>query len=122
MSIVEGHVIRAVKYLLTIYERRGKLVWARITTTGIPAKGRSGQTVFRKNDAAGFADFIVFLKTDTPKVLHLECKRPAKNPELLLSSSQKAWRDKLASVGHKDYYVVTNAQDLVRVLRWHGIS
>ena len=120
-KVAESDVLRAVRSLLDLLKAQGKLTYRRITASGIPRGDRNGRTVFGRNEMAGMADLLIFLRTPDRRVLHIELKAPGGNVERKLSEGQRRWRDELRGVGHHDYHVVDDVRELAQILAAHGI-
>lgn len=109
-AIKEADVLRDTLHLLSIYKRvrEGFDFW-RITTAGVPRETRFGLR-FSKNPSAGMADILtscILKENESPKIIWIECKRPHKTPEKLLSEMQIEFRRRVWACGHL-YYIVTD--------------
>lgn len=119
MSIVGGlkekHILQQCKYLLRVLERQGALAFKRIHVMPVMVKKTGARIITRPNeDMAGMPDLMVFLKGG--ETLHIELKTDNGKQ----SEKQKSWQEKLTELGHR-YYIVKCTDDLIAILKQHGI-
>lgn len=115
----EADVLRVCRSYLNFLQARGKLTYRRIHVAPIMRGGGKNPIRFQRNmDMAGMADLLIFLKTNPPRVIHVECKSSFGKTDDI----QKKWREELKRVGHHDYFLVRGIEDLRGVLRLFSIE
>lgn len=113
----EREVLQDCKKYLSILQLQKKILFKRMSTTGVPIKFGNVVRLRRNEDMEGVADLMVFFSLrGWPMTLHIELKSTDGD----LTESQVKWREQLHMHGHK-YHVVRCLDDLMKVLREYGI-
>ncbi len=107
----ERDVVKQIRELLDILSNKGLLHYSRISTTGIPR----GDNHFSPNSSRGLPDFMLWL----PKGTWIGIE--AKSAKGKLSVSQQVFESTMLNFG-QHYHVVRNVDEVIHVLRRHGIS
>lgn len=113
----EREVLEDCKKYLTILQLQKKLLFKRMSTTGVPIKFGNVVRLRRNEDMVGVADLMIFFNfRGWPMTIHVELKSTDGD----MTESQKKWQHELEMFNHK-YYLVRCLDDLVKVLREYGI-
>lgn len=102
----EAALIKAIKDVLEIFQAKGSLYYARLSTTGIPTR----EGGFRPNSSRGLPDFMIWLPAGT--WIGIEAKAPGGK----LSEGQKTFALNMAKLGH-EHHIIREIDELIHVLR-----
>lgn len=107
-------MLRQVKYLLTIHQTKGHLVWRRLNT-GAKLRNVGGRIIFTKNkEMVGLPDILVWVHGGPMMCWEL------KSPTGEQSKEQEAFEAEVQSMGH-EYHVVKCLEDAILILQWAGL-